>query len=78
MATTTAIEANLTTINVLSIYHCVKNICRIHKHQYTLVFKFAKNNILLRPEETMFVELAKAHINKEKYSVLEKTEHSSL
>ena len=38
---------------------------------------FAKNNIILRPEEAMFVELVKACLPEKKYSVFEKTEPSS-
>ena len=36
-----------------------------------------RNNIFLRPEEAMFVELAKVCLTEKNYSVLEKTEHSS-
>ena len=38
----------------------------------------AKNNIFLRPEEAMFIELVKACLTEKRYSVLEKIEYSSL
>ena len=38
---------------------------------------FAKNNIFLKPEEAMFVELAKSCLPEKKYYVFEKIEPSS-
>ena len=50
-----------------------KNIYNTHTHTpIHLGVKFAKNNIFLRPEEAMFIELVKACLTEEKYSVLEK------
>ena len=51
--------------------------CMTHQHPYNYVLKIAKNNIFLRSEEAMFVELAKACLPDKKYSVFEKTEPSS-
>ena len=54
-----------------------KNNYKTHKHQYTKVLKFAKNNIFLRYEEAMFVELVKACLTEKKFC-FRKTEHSLL